>query len=183
MPSPLDTLTLQLAAKHVVRWHTKQVIGDRETVGHHASDVLSIALYLLPGISKAALVYALQHDEGEFVTGDIPAPIKHGFPVLAAELRRIEDLAMSQGLGRTLHGLTALEVLVVRFADEAAALVYANNQHNSGNRRFAPIAAEITARLTASSLMSAQGESLGAEADVRRRAADLLNWIGCTQND
>lgn len=67
-------------ASRVVRWHTASVI-HRETLGEHHGMVAQLLLLVFPDCSKEALAYAVTHDVGELITGDVPSPTKEALGI------------------------------------------------------------------------------------------------------
>lgn len=65
----------------VNRYHTTRLIMP-ETVGQHTFNMVQLAMILTEGQMSVSLFQAmLCHDLGEFVTGDIPSPVKKMLPV------------------------------------------------------------------------------------------------------
>ena len=71
------TLNTQFRASFVRRWHTNPDLAQTvDTLAGHGGRVARIILNLWPDASKALLQWALVHDDGESVVGDVPAPAK-----------------------------------------------------------------------------------------------------------
>ncbi len=63
-------------AGDVLRFHTRPQLQP-QTVGHHTYGVLWLVWVLMGGKPSANLMYAaLRHDTPEFITGDLPSPVK-----------------------------------------------------------------------------------------------------------
>ncbi len=75
MSTIIDSLRFIADSGRVVRWHTA-VVNHRETLGEHHTMVSQLVLLLFPDCSKETLAYAVTHDIGELLTGDIPSPVK-----------------------------------------------------------------------------------------------------------
>lgn len=57
------------------RWHTNAHLnGTCDQLDGHQARVARIILALWPDASHELLIAALTHDDGEYITGDIPAP-------------------------------------------------------------------------------------------------------------
>lgn len=66
-------------AGRVTRYHTHQLI-HQEDVAQHTFNMMNLLMVLTHGnISHNLLLAALLHDQGEYITGDIPSPVKRGF--------------------------------------------------------------------------------------------------------
>ena len=71
------TLDAQFRASFVRRWHTNPDLAQTvDTLAGHGGRVARIILKLWPDSSLALLHWALVHDDGESVVGDVPAPAK-----------------------------------------------------------------------------------------------------------
>jgi len=71
------TLNTQFRASFVRRWHTNPDLAQTvDTMAGHGGRVARIILKLWPDASAALLHWALVHDDGESVVGDVPAPAK-----------------------------------------------------------------------------------------------------------
>ena len=71
------TLNTQFRASFVRRWHTNPDLAQTvDTLAGHGGRVARIILKLWPDASAALLQWALVHDDGESVVGDVPAPAK-----------------------------------------------------------------------------------------------------------
>lgn len=72
------TIRQKLRASHVKRWHIVET-SKRQSVAEHSFNVILFAQHIaqLEGIDPTSLVlYAVQHDLDEVVTGDVPTPVK-----------------------------------------------------------------------------------------------------------
>lgn len=75
MSNIVDSLRFIADSGRVVRWHAA-VVNHRETLGEHHAMVAQLVLLLFPDCSKETLAYAVTHDIGELLTGDVPSPTK-----------------------------------------------------------------------------------------------------------
>ncbi len=79
-------------ARSVRRWHTNPYLaGSGDTVGIHGPRVRLIIAKLHPAPSDALLTAAETHDDGEWLTGDIPGPAKRKMPLCASEWLEAEE--------------------------------------------------------------------------------------------
>lgn len=76
MSDIMNNLRFIANSSRVVRWHTS-IVNHRETLGEHHAMVSQLVLLLFPDCSKETLAYAITHDVGELLTGDIPSPVKN----------------------------------------------------------------------------------------------------------
>lgn len=73
-------------AGQVKRYHQFRLLHE-ETVAEHSFNVVNLVLLLTEGNASAALLAgALTHDMGEYVLGDIPAPIKRNLGATAQNI-------------------------------------------------------------------------------------------------
>lgn len=114
-------------AGFVRRWHTSPDLahtGDR--IDGHSGRVARIILLLHPDPSVDLLRAALIHDDGESVVGDMKAPTKDKFPVIADALEEMECIARSD-----LWGLDTIDLVSgansrwLKFADRLDAYMWA----------------------------------------------------------
>lgn len=76
MSTVRDQLNALIRGSAVKRFHTVSTITT-ETVGEHSHSVAMLALIITDRQASAALLAAaLVHDLAEYMTGDIPAPLK-----------------------------------------------------------------------------------------------------------
>lgn len=72
-------MNAQFRASFTRRWHTNPDLAQTvDTLAGHGGRVARIILKLWPDSNMALLQWALVHDDGESVTGDIPFPAKVG---------------------------------------------------------------------------------------------------------
>lgn len=129
-----------MRAVGVRRWHTEPQIGD-ETDGHHSAVVALLADYLsdyeeLSALDRYYLLReALQHDLGEYWTGDLPAPAKKALPTeLLAALDQVELTMRFSKLGLVAVPALKRNVQLLAMADTLAAAVHCARQALMGNR-------------------------------------------------
>lgn len=88
-----------LRSGQVRRWHSNPDLGEcGENNAQHQWAVAMIAWRLKPDISRAGLLYALTHDAGELVAGDLGYEFKRDNPEFAAAHRAYEFAARERML-------------------------------------------------------------------------------------
>lgn len=80
------------SAGKISRYHTWERIRD-QSVGEHTWQVMRIILALHPEASPQLLRYAMFHDVGERVTGDVPFPVKREHPEVKTAFDSMEGEA------------------------------------------------------------------------------------------
>jgi 5'-deoxynucleotidase YfbR-like HD superfamily hydrolase len=99
-------------ASFVKRWHSNADLCDTvDYIAGHQGRVAILVLRLFPEASRALLVHAITHDQGEAATGDIPYTAKNAHP----ELRGMIDVF--EGRERTAQGFAFVSLTE---ADEKA---------------------------------------------------------------
>ena len=119
-------LTQIYRAGRVRRWHANPDLAHTDDrIDGHSARVARIILALHPAPSFDLVRAALIHDDGESVTGDVPADAKRMFPALARFLKAIERQAILRLWG-TLPGtgLTARDLEWLEFADRLDAYMW-----------------------------------------------------------
>jgi uncharacterized protein len=89
-PSPLDIEIEDIAhgLARVARWNG-QTVGDQAfSVAQHSLVVEELVRIMAPRADRATLLYALLHDAGEYVIGDMISPFK---AALGVDYRKFED--------------------------------------------------------------------------------------------
>jgi hypothetical protein len=76
----------------VQRYHTWPTLKPQD-VASHTWQVIRILLAIWPEAPQDLIVYAMFHDIGEVVTGDLPYPVKAGNEVLRTAVNAIDDHA------------------------------------------------------------------------------------------
>jgi hypothetical protein len=84
------------------RWHRHPVMADHDDrLDAHQGRVARIAKALFPD-DHMLISAALEHDDGESATGDVPNPVKQRLPAVAREaLDAMEVLAIREIWGRS----------------------------------------------------------------------------------
>ncbi len=123
-----------LEAGRVRRFHNVDV-HHKQPLSEHSWQVAVILLDIYPETNKNLLEYALVHDCGELLTGDIPAPYKAYAPHVAALVRAHEAEFMQEELMIPPFSFTDEERLALKLADilsgmyQAAYEVIGGNEH------------------------------------------------------
>ena len=114
-------------AGSVRRWHCHPELcntGDRND--GHAARVARIILAMHPAPSLTLVAAALQHDDGESVSGDVPAEAKRRDPLLSDRLHVIETNAIVALWGdKAATRLNEEERIWLKFADRLDAYMWA----------------------------------------------------------
>lgn len=122
----LSKLLKTLDSGGVMRFHACPKMR-KQRLSDHMWKVALIAQYLLPEISKDALLHALTHDSIELVTGDIPATLKWEFPEIKDVLKGIESKYSSAP-----STVSELEKLVIKLADFIDGMLFCDDSYNDG---------------------------------------------------
>lgn len=124
-----------LAFGHTKRLHTVQTIGQ-QTVAEHSGRVAILAMQIMGAhdVSSNLLMACLVHDHAEFVTGDVPAPVKWRNPQLALELKRVEERFEEEN--NLNFYLEPHENIVLKWADALELAFHAVDQLMLGNRNM-----------------------------------------------
>ena len=104
----------------VRRWHCNPDLAHTvDRIDGHGARVARLLIALHPKITVALLEAALEHDDGESVTGDVKAPTKKAHPVFAAMLNEFEQETRIVLWGYdAIANLNSSELLWLKFADQ-----------------------------------------------------------------
>ena len=132
----INSLNLIFSGGTVRRFHTTPIIGE-QTNAEHQWGVAVIVNYIYPQASKGLILAALHHDSYEHITGDLPAPVKWGYPELDKAIKAVE---------RSLHNkfgimpaLSAEELSVLKAADLLETMTFCVRQGELGNHSLSAI--------------------------------------------
>lgn len=106
------------------RWHANPHLAQTcDRIDGHQARVARIILAFWPDASRNVIVYALTHDDGESVTGDIPAPAGK-----TSEQEWLEAKSW-ETVWTDLHrpDLTKREIEMLKFADKYDAYQWARH--------------------------------------------------------
>lgn len=119
-----------LRGASVRRFHTIPVVLG-ETTGHHSAIVAGLLLLLWPERMTVPLLrYAILHDSAEFVTGDIPSPVKRAID--RAPLDRFEK-SVYEDWGINMQELSPEDRKIFKFADNLAGIATCTGEMRAGN--------------------------------------------------
>lgn len=105
------------------RWHTNPWLAQTcDRLDGHQGRVARLILALWPDASRDLLIAALTHDDGESVTGDIPAPAGK-----TAEQMGAEALAQNEIWGSGFQLLARYERDRLKLADKLDAYMWAEH--------------------------------------------------------
>jgi 5'-deoxynucleotidase len=131
----MNTLREILNGLAIKRYHTKRVSRE-QTVADHSARICAILCHLVEQPSGNLLRAAIYHDVSEFVTGDLPSPVKWKNPELRKELNRIStEYEMAMGIRVP---LTEDEARLLRWADSAEGCQYCIDELELGNLNLLP---------------------------------------------
>lgn len=117
-------------AGRVQRFHCYEMV-HREDVAQHTFNVMNLLMILCDGVvSPELMTAALLHDQGEYVTGDIPSPVKR---LLGGKLDEMENAAINMIHKRGIPELTEWQHLMLKAADNLDGLLTCVREIRRGN--------------------------------------------------
>lgn len=120
-------------AGQVKRYHQFRLLHE-ETVAEHSFNVVNLVLILTNGTASAALlVAAITHDMGEYVSGDIPAPVKRGLGIDAQAILEILENTGLSSIHHNLAPITTEETFTLKVADYLDGLLKCREEIRLGN--------------------------------------------------
>lgn len=124
----IDLLVLRDAAA-TTRYHTKRTIRH-QNLAAHSFGVMQLLHHVWPECRKELLLAGMFHDLPEYVTGDVPAPVKRNCPQLATVLEEVEKgtAPLYQDFG-----LSVAEEMVLRWADTMELCLWCHEEVTMGN--------------------------------------------------
>lgn len=123
------------AGGSVQRFHTQRTI-QAESVGKHSFGVAWLCYLLSDGNPTMNLIInALSHDLGEWVTGDVPAPVKVARPDLRRILAEAEEEAVP---ARLQPPLLESEGRTLKLADIFDGMLFCAEEKRLGNAGIVP---------------------------------------------
>lgn len=129
----LDRVHLGRRAGRVQRYHTQYLIRP-ESVAEHTFGLINIIMVMTGRqVTSKLLLAAMAHDQGEYLTGDIPSPVKNSVPGLRETLGAVEDHAMMEIHEGVFEELSAWEYLVLKTADNLDGLIKCIEEKRMGN--------------------------------------------------
>lgn len=125
-------------AGRVMRYHTSEVLRT-EDVAQHTFNMLNLLMILTEGaVSIGLMKAALLHDQGEYVTGDIPSPVKKSLGHYH-ELASMEEAAVNFIHKQGSPKLTKWEHTLLKIADNMDGLIKCTEEVKLGNRDLVPV--------------------------------------------
>lgn len=136
-------------AGRVMRYHTSEVLRA-EDVAQHTFNMLNLLMIITEGSVSANLMKAaLLHDQGEYVTGDIPSPVKKS--VLSIDqtflLTSMEEAAVNFIHKQGTPKLTKWEHGLLKIADNMDGLIKCTEEVKLGNRDLVAVGRVYTTYL------------------------------------
>jgi 5'-deoxynucleotidase len=102
----------------------------------------------------ALALEALYHDSGEIITGDLPTPIKYGYPELTAAYKTVESLArdklltlLPEELRPSFEPCITREHELVSAADKLSAYIKCVEERMAGNTEFRSAERQLLTKL------------------------------------
>lgn len=112
----------------VHRWHTNpRLAGTVDRLDGHQARVARIIIALWPDASRDLILAALTHDDGEYITGDVPAPAGKTPAQVIAELKAWRSVWGREWPGRDWPDLDPLDKRRLHFADKLDAFQWAEH--------------------------------------------------------
>ena len=109
------------------RWHTNPWLAQTcDRLDGHQGRVTRLILALWPDASRDLLIDALTHDDGESVTGDIPATYDKTLEQKADEVNALVDI-WNGGWGDDFHAFASEDSKRLRLADKLDAYMWAEH--------------------------------------------------------
>ena len=144
--------------KYIVRWGLMRNTNS-ENIQEHSLQVAILAHALAVIHNKLcgreelspdrACVYAIFHDAGEIITGDLPTPVKYYNPLIKENYQAIEDVAqeklfsmLPEEMGQVYRPILFYEqedvkyYPIVKAADKLSAYIKCVEEVKAGNREF-----------------------------------------------
>ena len=135
----------------VHRWHTNpHLAGTADRLNGHQARVARIIYALWPEAHLVLIIAALTHDDGEFITGDIPAPCCKTKAQAYAEGEAYHSI-----WGMEFPALSTVHQQRLHFADKLDAYMWA--------KHHAPHIMDDPEWVTARRYLFEQAEALGVE--------------------
>lgn len=129
----------------VRRYHT-MTMAHPEDVAQHSFNVMNLLMIMTDGqASRNLMIYALMHDQGEWMTGDTPSTVKRSMGAeLKAKLDAMEEAAVNMIHASGLPEITPWEYRIFKMADNLDGLIKVGAELNQ--RRNKPFMLMNTGR-------------------------------------
>ena len=168
-------------AGQVTRWHSFPHLNRRcQTLADHQWGVVTI-LYSLLGrgnLSHNIIMYAMFHDVGERIVGDLPSPLKESDSNFASLHEEKENEAISLILDSSLPELTPLEAKYIEFADKLEALITIANYYPEPHT--IPTINEIVDRV---GYLGGEADRISYEECLSAKEYMVRDWVDLRIND
>lgn len=149
--------------KYIKRWSLMHSVVEENIMEHtqevtviaHALAVIKNELYGGSVDTEKVLLYALYHETGEVITGDLPTPVKYFNEQIHSAYADLEENACKKLLEMlpqelkpifseyVLHDASSEEYKIVKYADRIAAYVKCIQELKAGNSEFKKAKAAI----------------------------------------
>lgn len=151
-----DFFAFMSRMKHIKRWSLMHSVIE-ENIMEHTEQVVVIAhaLAKIKNIlfngtvdTEKVLLYALYHEAGEVITGDLPTPIKYFNEEIRSAYSALEENACHKLLNMlpdelkedfeqyVIHDVNSVEYKIVKFADRISAYIKCIEELKAGNSEF-----------------------------------------------
>lgn len=132
----LQKVALARRAGRVSRFHTQYLMRP-ENIAEHTYGVMNLLVMMTGGqLTANLLINALYHDGGEYLSGDVPSPVKKRVEGLRGAINDIEDLGTQATIG-DLPPLTEWEYKLLKVADNLDGMLKCIEERAMGNYTIA----------------------------------------------
>lgn len=134
----MNKIDIGRRAGRVIRYHTTPTLV-REDIAQHTFNVMNLLMVLTEGAPSPNLMrYALLHDQGEYVTGDIPSTVKRS----VSSIKKVLDDMEASAIPFALPELSDWEYRIFKTADNLDGLIKCMEEVRMGNHIMVPIGLE-----------------------------------------
>lgn len=119
-----------LSTGKIRRYHAETVLGP-QSLAEHSWGTVILLIHFWPESRPEVIRAALIHDIGELWSGDVPAPTKWKFPVLADIVEGIEQDCLKH-FGMEIKGLTEEEEAQLSVCDLLELMTFVVHERRSG---------------------------------------------------
>lgn len=138
--STLHKINSARQAGAVMRYHTSP-LNHPENVATHTFNIVNLLLILTEGkVTKELLVCAIQHDMGEYITGDLPSPVKKRLGAETLSVLSASEMFGVAAIHSYIPYLSEGQMEMLSLCDNLDGLMKCNDEYMSGNRRISEIA-------------------------------------------
>lgn len=173
MLNALERVKLARRAGRVQRYHQHALLRTEDVAQHTFGLVNLLMIMTERQVTAELLMAAIAHDMGEYVSGDIPSPTKHGMGKEArAAFNAIEDKAMHDIHGAEWRTPTDWEYLLLKTADNLDGLFKCMDERELGNGGIVFVGDKYA------EFLEAQLPALGGgpAAELVRQALNAWHW-------